>query len=279
MYPGSRCAVGIFGGKMVPSLSVAIQGFSLFLSVAAPIGLMIYFKKRKNADFLPFFIGLAVFILFALVLEGILHSFVMASPLGETIMSTPILFALYGALAAAAFEETGRFVAMKFCLKKSHGNQANALMYGAGHGGFEMLYILGLGMLNNFLYSILINTGEIDMMLATLPPETAAEMKVQVVDVLVSASPSTFLLSPLERIVALILQISLSVLVWQAATNKNRGVFFAIAFVCHFAVDFIASLLNSFGLNLFILELIILVLTLPVALYATKVYRKAAEVK
>lgn len=60
---------------------------------------------------------------------------------------------------AGLFEETGRFLAMRYVLKKEHGNAHNALMYGAGHGGLEMFVILSLGMINNLIYSVMINLG------------------------------------------------------------------------------------------------------------------------
>ena len=43
-------------------------------------------------------------------------------------------YALYGGIAAGVFEETGRFTAMKFWMKKSLSKESS-FMYGVGHGG------------------------------------------------------------------------------------------------------------------------------------------------
>ena len=45
------------------------------------------------------------------------------------------LYAVYGGLMAALFEETGRYSAMRFLVKPM--DFPNAFMYGAGHGGVE----------------------------------------------------------------------------------------------------------------------------------------------
>ena len=53
---------------------------------------------------------------------------------------------------AGIFEETGRFLAFKTVLRKKQGKDINALMYGAGHGGFEAAALLGITMINNIIY-------------------------------------------------------------------------------------------------------------------------------
>jgi uncharacterized membrane protein YhfC len=88
-------------------------------------------------------------LLFAFVLEQIVHSIVLTSPAGTKIQGSIWLMALYGGLMAGLFEETGRFLAFKTILRSKRNNDANALMYGAGHGGFEAMMILGITMISN----------------------------------------------------------------------------------------------------------------------------------
>ena len=115
----------------VPTLSVAFMALATLYSFAAPILLLIYYRK-KGADILPFFIGCIVFVIFALILESLMHQLVLkVLPVGKTILGNTLLYALYGGLAAGIFEETGRFLAFKTVLKKKLGNDRNALMYGA----------------------------------------------------------------------------------------------------------------------------------------------------
>ena len=102
-------------------------------------GRLIYYKK-KGGQVSAFFVGCAVFVVFALLLESLVHNLVLKGlPVGEKILGNTLLYALYGGLMAGLFEETGRFLAFKTVLKKRQDNDRNALMYGAGHGGIECI--------------------------------------------------------------------------------------------------------------------------------------------
>ena len=62
----------------------------------------------------------------------------------------PFLYVLYGIAMAALFEETARLVFFKWLEKKRRLEDRDALAYGLGHGGLEMLY-LGMGSLISLL--------------------------------------------------------------------------------------------------------------------------------
>ena len=151
----------------VPTLSILFMALAALFAFAVPIVLLIYYK-RKGAEILPFFIGCAVFVLFALILEALMHQLVLkVLPVGEKIMGNTLLYALYGGLAAGVFEETGRYLAFRTVLKKRLGNDRNALMYGAGHGGIEAILLLGFAYISNIVMSVLINAGQTDLLTAT----------------------------------------------------------------------------------------------------------------
>ena len=57
----------------VPILSMVFMALAALFCFAMPILLLIYYRK-KGADILPFFIGCAVFVIFALILEKITQS-------------------------------------------------------------------------------------------------------------------------------------------------------------------------------------------------------------
>ena len=139
---------------MVPTSSIAIIGFNMFFGIALPVALAIYFHVKYKARIASFFIGALAMFLFAFVLEQLVHVAVLGSSFGTVIQSNIYLYVLYGGLAAGLFEETGRYAMMSVFLKNSKDEPQNALMYGAGHGGLEMMILLTLGMLNNLIYSI-----------------------------------------------------------------------------------------------------------------------------
>ncbi|MBR0421504.1 MAG: YhfC family intramembrane metalloprotease, partial [Clostridia bacterium] len=77
----------------VPTLSLVCMALAALFAFAIPIVLLIYYK-RKGADVLPFFVGCAVFVLFALILEALMHQLVLkVLPVGEKIMGNTLLYA------------------------------------------------------------------------------------------------------------------------------------------------------------------------------------------
>ena len=77
---------------------------------------MIVFMKKLHGKFLPVLIGAGTFIVFALLLEQLLHT-VVQLVFKERLTQNVFAYAVYGGLAAALFEETGRFLAMKYLMK------------------------------------------------------------------------------------------------------------------------------------------------------------------
>lgn len=255
----------------VPVLSIVCMAISCIVGFAIPIGL--FFLLKKKASILPFFVGFAVMFIFALVLESLVHQVVLLhSPIGETIQNTPILYALYGGLMAGLFEETGRLVAFKTVLKKSQDKDVNALMYGAGHGGFEAVAILGLSMINNIIYSVLINTGNTDMVFKSLPAETVEQMK-GVFQSLIETSSGFFLVGSFERLVAVVLQLSLSVLVWFAVKSK-KGFLFPVAIGIHMVADAVVAYMSLVGVSIIVIEASIAVMTVATVFLARMIWKR-----
>ena len=65
----------------------------------------------------------------------------------------PLVYIIYGLAMAAFFEETARLVFLQMVGEKRSLEKADALAYGLGHGGLELIF-LGLTSLLN-LYFVL----------------------------------------------------------------------------------------------------------------------------
>ncbi len=258
----------------VPALSIAFMALAMVFAFAAPIALLICYKK-KGADVLPFFVGCAVFIVFALILEALVHNVVLKGPAGATIQGNTLLYALYGGFMAGLFEETGRFVAFKTVLKKRLGNDRNALMYGAGHGGIEAILLLGLAYISNLVMSLLINAGMADTLTAGLTGD-ALEQVQSAFATLTATAPWTYLLAIVERAVAITTHICLSVLVWFAAKKPGKFWLFPLAILLHAALDGIVVILAA-RLPLWGVEGGLVVMAVLLVLLARSVWKKNAE--
>ena len=260
----------------VSILSMAFMALAALFCFAMPILLLIYYRK-KGADILPFFVGCAVFVIFALILESLMHQLVLkVLPVGQTILGNTLLYALYGGLAAGVFEETGRFLAFKTVLKKKLGNDRNALMYGAGHGGIEAILIVGLTYIGNIVISVLINAGQTDLLMTTATGEAAEQLKA-VFDSLITTAPRTYLLAIVERAVAITTHICLSVLVFFAAKKPGKGWLFSLAILLHAALDGIMVILAA-HLPVAAVEGCLVVIAAVLAGIACIVWKRNAEV-
>lgn len=244
----------------MPVLTIAAVCFTLALTVLLPVGLMIFFKK-KGGSWAAFGIGAAVFVLFAMILESALHTVLFLSPLGGVLQNNLWLYALYGGLAAGIFEETGRFLAFRFLLKK-HTEPITALSYGAGHGGTEAFLIVGLSMLSNLALILMASAGIPE----SSPLFPMAEEIMQI-------SPGMFLWAALERASAILFHISSSVLVFAAVHGRKKLWLYPAAVLLHACLDLIAVAANG-RLPIAAVEGITLLFAAAVALYAGKIYRE-----
>ena len=201
---------------MVPGASIAGMVFSLVVSFALPIGLFVYAKKKLGAKAAPFFIGCGVFFVMVLMLEAAIHRIVFQLA-GEALTGSVILYAVYGGLMAALFEETGRYIAMRFLVKPM--DFPNAFMYGAGHGGVEAMLLCGVASISNIASAVMINSGTMSAQLATLDAEKAADTAAAL-SALWTTPSLTFFAGGVERIIAVVLHLSLSILVFQSIRKK-----------------------------------------------------------
>jgi len=263
----------------VPLLSIVCMAFSALMGAAIPVALFLVFRKKFKADISPFFTGCAVFIVFAILIEGTINSFILSSSVGAYIKSNIWIYGIFGGFMAGLFEETGRFAAFKTVLKRKRGKDANALMYGAGHGGVEAFYILVFSMVSNIVLAVTLNAGGYEKLIAGATTQAAQQTLNATIAALSGLAPATFLLSTVERAAAVAFHISASVLVWFAAKDKRRFLLYPLALVLHMLLDMIAVILGRHVSNLWIVLGAIYVYTALCVLIARAVWKKCASAR
>jgi uncharacterized membrane protein YhfC len=146
------------------------------------------------------------------------------------------------------FEETARFIAFLFLKRRNYSGVANALSYGAGHGGIEAILLTGMTMINNLIVSLLAN-------IRILPPketfgasggitEASINQINDAIRILSRTDSGLFLVAGLERIFAINIHIALSVIVWYSVMSKKVWLF-PLAILLHAAVDVPAVLAQT----------------------------------
>ena len=259
---------------MVPTANLIMMLVNAVLGIAIPVFLAWWAVKKHKANLPAILFGAAVFLVFALVLESTVHQIVLKGARGAAIQGNILYYALYGGLMAGLFEETGRFVAMKFLLKKEPSTTRPGVAYGLGHGGAEMAVLFGLSMISTFAMAVMINAGQLDQLTSTAPAEAQEQLAAQL-EQIKATSAGAYLIGLWERFSALILQVSLSILVWAAARKGGKWLWlFPAAILLHALVDGIAVILSK-SAGMVTVEVIILAMAIAVAGLAWQVARKA----
>lgn len=233
------------------------------VGIAVPPVLAWWLVRKFSIRWQTILIGAGTFIVFALVLEPILHQLVLKGPHGASITGNVWYFALYGGLAAGLFEETGRFLSMKFLMRREPSSALPGVAYGAGHGGVEMLIIFGITMISNLVVSAMINAGQTDVLLASAPAEAQESIQAQFA-ALQGMNVGSIAIGIWERISALVLQLGLSMLVWTAVRRGGKWLWLLpAAILLHALVDALAVVLSK-SVSMVAVEVVICALAIAV---------------
>ena len=213
-------------------IHVIITMIALFVILIAAIW---FSKKKYKINLSVLGLGAVAFFVSSQVLEKIVHLIVLHPQKDGTVplmTENPLLYVIYGVCMAALFEETARLVFFKWLEKKRALEDSDALAYGLGHGGLELLY-LGMGSLISLLILFsLLESPNPDV--ANLLPKTTLET-VQ------SLSGWQVYLLGVERVLALVMQIGLSFWVYQAVRQK-KWIYLVAAYGLHSLFDLAPSL-------------------------------------
>ena len=259
-------------GTFIVLLVNAILGF------AFPVFLACWAVKKHDAKWSTILTGAGTFLVFALVLESWVHRIVLTGPYGATIQGNIWYYALYGGLMAGLFEETGRFLSMRFLMKNEPSDLKPAVTFGIGHGGMEMIAVFALTMVSLLVMAIMVNTGAVETILAKAPADAQPQVLAQI-DQLKSAEAETYLFGLWERFSALILHMSFSTLVWIAVRKGGKWILlFPAAILLHALVDALTVILSK-EIDTFSLEVLVMLLAFAMASMAWLVALKTREME
>lgn len=202
---------------MSPLISIVIE---LVLVVAGAIGLGIYLRRRLPERWSAWFAGGLAFVGSQILRLPFLSAFAAALPLlgiGPTTGAyLPIVITVQLA-SSGLFEETARYVVMRWLVKHVR-DWKSGVMFGAGHGGVEAILVIGLASVNVIA---LLAFG--DTLLAQT--QAAAPAQVPALQAQIAAVRGMQWWEPVlgvyERVAAVLLHISLSLLVMKAVRGDN----------------------------------------------------------
>ncbi|KAA9028412.1 YhfC family intramembrane metalloprotease [Niallia endozanthoxylica] len=216
---------------MVSNVTIASMiGFILY-SFLLFAGFILFNKRRTGISIKPLIVGSVGFIVITQVLEKLLHLVVITQ--FPNYADHPVLFGIYGGLAAGIFEEVGRFILFTWLLKK-YLDYKGGLSFGIGWGGIEAVVLALTMTLPNIIFSFMINSGTFDTAMAAQFPSDQISM---IKETILSQNAAFYLLGVSERFFALFLQIALSLFVLVAVIKKKKS-YLIYAILIHAAIDF-----------------------------------------
>ena len=206
----------------------AVYVFSGALEILIPFCLGFMLKRRLGVSWRWFSVGAVMFLasLIRFPLNRYISYAVLSQGYGDTL--TRLIYAAFPSLTAGVFEEGARYIAYMYLIE-DHGLK-EGLMYGAGHGGIESVFIVGINVLTMGAL-LLFNP-------SYLPQPILASILM---------SPAYLPLVGLyERLGSMTLQIGLSVMVLEYFRRRDVR-YLAGAVALHFLVDFVALATLRYG--------------------------------
>ena len=218
-------------------------GFTLLISLILPILISVILIIRSRVYLKPIIVGVLTFLIFQVFSRIYIIQVILPTQVWYILFTYeyPVLYAFLLSLTAGLFEEIGRFIMMKFVLKKMDFKQA--LAFGIGHGGIEAMLFVGFAIL-------MVNPLSIDS--------------------------QNLIMSGLERFSAITFHCGFSVMVYQMVF-KSRKFNLIYAITLHTFVNFISVILMMNGVNLWILEGILFIFAILMMLFIKSQWRNEYE--
>ena len=265
----------VIGKSSIPSLIITV-----ILMIAIPVVVFLYWRKkhRQRTKIRWLIAGAVGFLVSARVLElGVHYLCIIAdNPVSRFINGNTAAFVLYGIAMAGVFEECGRHIVLKYVMKKNR-TRENAVLYGIGHGGIEILAVILPSIVLYLVIAVVFSGGDTENALRTLniTEETAASA-LPSVQAAAAFDYGTMAMNVVERLFALLLHIGLTVIVYYGVINGKTG-YLPMAILLHMLMDTFPALYQRGLVPLWSVEVWAAACTAGVVMIAGKLYRDMKE--
>lgn len=222
-------------------MNIIAYGFTLLVSLLLPLFISIFLIIRSKSYFKPIIVGVLTFLIFQVFTRIYILQVILPTQVWYILFTYeyPILYAFLLSLTAGLFEEIGRYIMMKYILRKM--DIKKALAFGLGHGGIEAILFVGIAL-------VLTNPMLIDS--------------------------QQLLMSGLERFSAIIFHLGFSVLVYQMIfKSKKFNLLYAISL--HTLVNFVSVVLMMNGVNMWIIEGVLFFFAIIMIIFIKSQWREA----
>ena len=262
----------VIGKSSIPSLVITV-----ILMIAIPVIFFIYWRvKHKEQTNIGYLIAGALgFLVSARMLElGVHYICILAdNPVSRFINGSTAAYVLYGIVMAGVFEECGRHIVLKHIMKKNR-TRENAVLYGIGHGGIEILAVILPAMITYLTVAVMFSKGSVEEALTALKiTEDTAAAALPSVQAAAVFDYALMAMNVIERFFAMLLHIGLTVIVFYGVINAKRG-YLPLAILLHMLMDTFPALYQRGAVPLWTVEVWAAFWTVAVVVIAVRLYRK-----
>ena len=206
----------------------ALYAINFLLMIAMPLVLARFIAKKRQIGWGLFGIGAATFVLSQI--GHIPFNWLVLQRFEWVPVDNLIVLAFFAGLSAGVFEETARYLTYRFWTQNAR-TWGTGLMLGAGHGGIEAILVGVLGGWGVIQLAALQNGVWLDR----VPTEYLPLVEAQITATF-SAPWYLILLGALERLLAIILHLSFSLMVMQVFVRRQSR-WLWVAILWHAMVD------------------------------------------
>ena len=211
----------VIGPAAVPALII-----TAILMAAVPVLFFLWWRRKhtQRTRLSWLLAGMAGFLVSARVLELGVHYFciIRDNPVSRLINGNTAAFVLYGTVMAGVFEECGRHLILKYIMKKNR-TRENAVLYGIGHGGIEILAVVLPLIITYLAIAVLFSSGNTENALSTLKiTEETAQAALPSVQAAAAFDYAQMAINVLERLIAMFFHIGLTVIVYYGVVKEKK---------------------------------------------------------
>ncbi len=253
---------------------------TMLILFVMPVIFSAIWKKRcgKSSSLKFLFIGAAGFLVSVRVLELGLHMiFIVGDNSASRFIngSTPA-YVIYGILTAGVFEEVGRYIIIRFIMRKNI-TRENAVMYGIGHGGVEVWAITLLSLASTFAIAFTLKTQGTEALMKLLGfsdgiPANLLDSVTAAVSAAATYNALSGFTAVFERIVCMFAHIGLTVIVaYGVEKSKIKYLFFAV--ISHMIFDIFPALYQRGEAEILAMEIWLAVCTALLTAWSVRLYK------
>lgn len=259
---------------LTPSSISAVNIISLLLTGTVcsfgPFAVFMLLRKKHSLKFIPFLAGASIFMLFVLLFERPLNSYLMeyGSAFYSVMVASPSLYMIYSGLFVSVFQDGGRFLTF-LLFKNSFLDYRSSISHTFGFGTLEALYPVGL---TYIVYAVLaiINNYNIQN------GNSSSGIFPSLYATLTDASPLTFIMLVYEQIISICIHFGLATLTWYSAVKPGYTYLFFASVILRtifnvpYALRDIAVIHNSAFLYIYISICALISLSIAANIYKSE---------